>query len=66
MKDVVTIEPKWFCNECEYGCCIESGEEVTISINGKKVKEFRVGEFDSDATATVLEALGFEVEIKYI
>lgn len=64
MKDVVTIESEEFYYKCGDGCCTEWGDDVTISLNGQIVKEFRVGGFDSDATARVLEALGYEVNIE--
>lgn len=65
MKDVVTIESEEFYYKCGDGCCTEWGDDVTVSLNGQLVKEFRVAEFYPDATAMILEALGFEVVIKY-
>ena len=56
---VITVEE--YYHTCGDGCCTDWGEDVTVEVDGKIVREISVNEFDTLAAEIALKAVGYTV-----
>jgi hypothetical protein len=61
-KEKVNITMKRWDYTCGDGCCSDSGTDVTV--NGVKVTEY--GNIDYILISSVLNALGYDVDITFL